>query len=324
MDVQLHIPKSMRRRCRTCRSVCWWSSVLPYLFANVRFNSNAILAEFNLSPLSPGYVYLGPSVANANSCRCSSVYYSLLSACAYCQGRNYLKWSAYNSNCSTVYSSVFTQQIPVGVKVQAWAYQNVDVADNFNVTLAQTTKGTESSRAAAASSTRSTKISTGGPSSTGASASDSSSVNVPAIVGGVVGGVVGLGLIGGLIAFLIVQRKKASSKSYQPGFQPQNMTYTPNTTASLVATTTSPGPGSPGRVYDPNDPTTYPAVDGHNTGGSYAGADPYRQQSPFGPQSIVTNYTGNSAQQYMPASQNMMPTMPTPSTPNRYTGAPEL
>jgi len=125
----------------------------------------------------------------------------------------------------------------------------VQVADNFNVTLAETTKGTESSRAAAASSTRSTKISTGGPSSTGASASDSSSVNVPAIVGGVVGGVVGLGLIGGLIAFLIVQWKKASPRSYQPGFQPQNMTYTPNTTASLVATTTSPGPGSPGRVY---------------------------------------------------------------------------
>ena len=122
----------------------------------------------------------------------------------------------------------------------------VQVSDNFNVTLAQTTKGTESSRAAS-SSTRSTKTSTGGPSGTGASAS--SSVNVPAIVGGVVGGVVGLGLIGGLIAFLIVQRKKASSKSYQPGFQPQNMTYTPNTTASLVATTTSPGPGSPGRVY---------------------------------------------------------------------------
>jgi hypothetical protein len=280
--------------------------------------------QFNLQPLSTGYVYLGPSVANANSCRCSSVYYSLLSGCAYCQGRNYIKWSAYNVNCSTVYSQVFIQPIPVGVKVPTWAYQNVDVSDNFNVTLAQNTKGIESSRAAAVSSTGS-KTSTGqGPSDTGAAAS-SNSTNIPAIVGGAVGGIVGLALIGGLIAFLIVQRKKASTTSYQQGFQPQNMTYTPNTTASLVPPTRSPPPGSPARVYDPNDPATYPAVDGHNTGNgsfhTYAGADPYRQQSPFTPQSVVaSNYTGNSAQQYMPPSQNM----PTHGTPNRYTGAPEL
>lgn len=46
--------------------------------------------EFDLEPLDVGYVYLGPTVSNANDCRCSTVYYSLLSACAYCQGRNYL------------------------------------------------------------------------------------------------------------------------------------------------------------------------------------------------------------------------------------------
>src|SRR5260221_10896261 len=44
---------------------------------------------FNLTPLLTGNTYTGPSVDNQNSCRCSSVYYSLLSGCAYCQGRNF-------------------------------------------------------------------------------------------------------------------------------------------------------------------------------------------------------------------------------------------
>ena len=47
---------------------------------------------FNLSPLIAGYTYTGPTVDQQNSCRCSSVYYSLLSGCAYCQGRNYRRW----------------------------------------------------------------------------------------------------------------------------------------------------------------------------------------------------------------------------------------
>ncbi|KAF8969854.1 hypothetical protein BDZ97DRAFT_1792997 [Flammula alnicola] len=47
--------------------------------------------DFTLAPLQPGFVYLGPNVANANSCRCSSVYYSLLSACAACQDRSFIK-----------------------------------------------------------------------------------------------------------------------------------------------------------------------------------------------------------------------------------------
>lgn len=46
---------------------------------------------FTLAPLDPGFVYLGPDIPNANACRCSSVYYSLLSACADCQDREWIK-----------------------------------------------------------------------------------------------------------------------------------------------------------------------------------------------------------------------------------------
>ena len=49
-------------------------------------------AGFNLEPLPSGYVYSGPRPESATSCRCSSVFYSTLSACGYCQGRNYLRW----------------------------------------------------------------------------------------------------------------------------------------------------------------------------------------------------------------------------------------
>ena len=48
-------------------------------------------AEFDLDPLPSGYVYAGPPTEFANSCRCSSVYYSMLSACGYCQGRSFKK-----------------------------------------------------------------------------------------------------------------------------------------------------------------------------------------------------------------------------------------
>jgi len=140
--------------------------------SNVRFWGLPLLSfieltannlEFNLDPLVDGYVYSGPTAANANPCRCSSVYYSMLSACAYCQGQKYLRWisfrtfsfivkyvplpswSEYRPNCSTVYVGVwalnylsccihwlsfslsYNYEIPVGVKVPAYAYQNVSV-----------------------------------------------------------------------------------------------------------------------------------------------------------------------------------------------------
>jgi len=48
------------------------------------------VVDFNLSPLPSGYVYLGPDAAYATACRCSTVYYSMLSACSSCQGHNFV------------------------------------------------------------------------------------------------------------------------------------------------------------------------------------------------------------------------------------------
>ncbi|KAJ6502357.1 hypothetical protein C8R45DRAFT_976369 [Mycena sanguinolenta] len=94
-------------------------------------------SEFVIVPLGPGQYYPGPSLEQSNPCRCSSVLYSLLSACAVCQSRDFLSWSTYHHNCSTVYSG-FTGDIPASTSVAAWAYQlNVTKADGFNVSAAE-------------------------------------------------------------------------------------------------------------------------------------------------------------------------------------------
>jgi len=50
---------------------------------------------YQLSPLRPttgNLQYLGPYKGSDTTCLCNSVYYSLLSACAYCQGGSILPW----------------------------------------------------------------------------------------------------------------------------------------------------------------------------------------------------------------------------------------
>ncbi|TEB30495.1 hypothetical protein FA13DRAFT_555351 [Coprinellus micaceus] len=83
--------------------------------------------------LPPGYVYDGPSLVDRQNtpCRCSSVYYSLLSACAWCQGRDFISWSRYATNCTTAYLGVFPRELPRGTGVPAWAYMNVTVHHGF-------------------------------------------------------------------------------------------------------------------------------------------------------------------------------------------------
>ena len=63
------------------------------LFYTLHIISVNLHAEFDLVPLPPGYVYTGPPREFATPCRCSSVYYSMLSACGYCQFRNFLEWT---------------------------------------------------------------------------------------------------------------------------------------------------------------------------------------------------------------------------------------
>lgn len=93
---------------------------------------------FTLDPLPADTHYVGPtSPQDANECECSSVVYSLVSACAVCQERNWLKWDVWRTNCSTIYYSVFPKNIPIQTTVPVWAYINYTDLDEFNPSSAQ-------------------------------------------------------------------------------------------------------------------------------------------------------------------------------------------
>jgi len=187
-------------------------------------------APFPVEALPESSHYLGPSLQDANICQCSTVTYSLMSACGACQGMSYLSWSVWSANCPTVYLSAFPEAIPVGVAVPGWAYLNVTVDDNFDQTLAkQDANLTEStaipsptssavktivaktSSSTLAKSTQAT--STPSAVSPSASSGDSSSPALSlkqsnALGGGVVGGLAGLLVISGLLFWYIHRRRR--------------------------------------------------------------------------------------------------------------------
>ena len=76
-----------------------WSSLLPALaqvslpsFLCSMFVQTLGNLAYQVGPLLPGYLYSGPFLGYINGCLCSSVYYSLLNACAFCQGQGIETW----------------------------------------------------------------------------------------------------------------------------------------------------------------------------------------------------------------------------------------
>ncbi|KIJ34433.1 hypothetical protein M422DRAFT_66808 [Sphaerobolus stellatus SS14] len=89
--------------------------------------------SFSVTPLPPDVIYTGPQ--SSNKCQCSSVTYSLIAACASCQGQSFFKWSSWITNCSssdiTIGSYPFL--IPGGAGVPNWAFQNVTENDSWDI-----------------------------------------------------------------------------------------------------------------------------------------------------------------------------------------------
>jgi hypothetical protein len=279
----------------------------------VALGGACVNGAFTLDPLLPGYVYLGPTQLAANSCRCSTVYYSLLSACAYCQNQTYLDWSIYDQNCTYVYNQVFIDPIPSTIVVPHYAYLDVVTDNTFNVNAAMTAGGPESSPVPPA--TSATSATTAKATATNTSvAGTSKKVNIGAIVGGVVGGIAVFVFVVGLIVFIMRRRKKSvstpSTTTYAPYSSPQmsgaDMNYN-----STVPTMTS------GRIYDPNDPSTFPSYPNH-----YGSALP-NDASDF-PSNPVTysTYSGSPQGVNPTITGNSLVGAHVPRT--QYTGAPEL
>ena len=58
------------------------------------------LVGIDVMPLVTGSYYSGPYYGYDTVCMCNSVYYSVLSACGYCQGHGYLRWIHYTPEFS--------------------------------------------------------------------------------------------------------------------------------------------------------------------------------------------------------------------------------
>jgi len=151
---------------------------------------------FSVKALPNGNHYLGPTFAEADPCTCSSVYYSLISACGGCQDRTFANWTSWSVNCVAVFLTVFPKDIPPATEIPQWAYLNVtEDNNNFNPLRAQ--QVSEQAPGPPVPSTSTTSVAVlPTPSNTSGSPADSSSAitshkksNAGAIAGGVVGGI---------------------------------------------------------------------------------------------------------------------------------------
>ncbi|KAF9443884.1 hypothetical protein P691DRAFT_712638 [Macrolepiota fuliginosa MF-IS2] len=92
---------------------------------------------YNVASLPDATHYLGPvSVFDANDCQCNTVVYTMMSACAACQGREYIAWSQWTANCPSV-SEGFPEALPTGLHVPGWAYLDPRPSDTFDQLRAQ-------------------------------------------------------------------------------------------------------------------------------------------------------------------------------------------
>lgn len=244
--------------------------------------------NYGVPALGPNQTYVGPSMQDVNYCACSSVVYSLVSACAQCQNHEWVSWSFWHGSCGQNQTTVaqYPLDIPLGTGVPAWAYQNVGLTDFWNYTLAlpQVSVGPESTYYGTPTASISYHISTAGDvgtqtgaataSQTGSPSTGSRKSNAGPIAGGVIGGIALLALIGALVWLLVRRRRKQalipSPVAYYPPGGPQmgqagdgdypaavdyGASYPPTTSPTAFSGSSTPNPP---KLYDPSDPSTFP------------------------------------------------------------------
>ncbi|KAI0341920.1 hypothetical protein BDW22DRAFT_218707 [Trametopsis cervina] len=87
--------------------------------------------------LVPGNEYELPPGPIATVCRCNTVYYSAISACAACQNGSYVTWTTWKEACVSSIVDQFPKDIPQDTAVPAWAFLDVTTSNRFNLTAAE-------------------------------------------------------------------------------------------------------------------------------------------------------------------------------------------
>jgi len=207
--------------------------------------------QFSIPPLGPTNQYAGPHAGQGNTCQCNTVVYSLVSACAACQGEPWVSWSSWSFNCSVVAAaSTYPNPIPGGTRLPHWAYIDVVTGNTWTVAAAQSAGDSPETTPTQHSTLQPASTASTAPQGTSGTSSKSSS-NAGQIAGGVVGGIVGAALLAALAFwYLRRQRRRAEAQPSPYRDKPEEAYGLPDTTSGTTM--------SIGRFYDPSDPSTYP------------------------------------------------------------------
>ncbi|KAJ7063485.1 hypothetical protein C8F01DRAFT_79160 [Mycena amicta] len=230
-------------------------------------------AFVEVNAIPPDTHYAGPSKQDATLCRCSTVAYSLISACGGCQNRTYISWTAWATNCPKIQVAKFLESIPSEVVVPPWAYLDVTLSNNFfNPGLAMANASAVLTSPAAPSSTTTTTTTSSSQLAVPPSTSNGVSlpsytpsvatkkINAGAIAGGVVGGLAVL-VVAGLLVLFCFRRNKQHTNPYPPNTASSfSATSQPQFHGSSIVPSISPFPYHQQQPFpkDTSDTETYP------------------------------------------------------------------
>jgi len=223
----------------------------PCLVSAYLANPCALNADFDVPAIGPGIHYTPPIVTNL--CVCNTVIYSLLSACALCQGGDVDPWTDYTTNCTgTSPDGTYIPTIQTGTAVPKWAYQLVEATNRFNATLAQSVGDTPENFTSPATTTSSASFTSSISPSPTHSNSPSGGSHLGAIVGGAVGGVCGIALIGAVIAYFLIRSKRKNNEA-------MSIVSAMPATQSVYYS-----PSAPNQQFVATDPSKSPSLGGSN------------------------------------------------------------
>ncbi|KAG8966262.1 hypothetical protein FRC05_002721 [Tulasnella sp. 425] len=277
-------------------------------------------------PLDSTQYYLSPTAANADPCMCNAVFYSVVSACAYCQGAVVSTWFQWIPNCGTFQSNTYPVSVVAGSSLPGWATLPIPASGTWDATAAYNyalsasasiTLGGSVTAGASTAASGTIALPSLSKSSDSPAATQSSKSSNGGVIGAAVGGTIGgLGLLAGL-GFLIwwfCIRKPSGEQSIKhspggfddegkihsppiqvqpwnpdaPGSQPGTVPY------YGVSSTPAPGPMSPPPLSNISyaSPQTYPTQPSQYSGpGSEVGGPTVYSESNSGYGGVPTTVT---------------------------------